>query len=296
MAARLTAEPEVKVFGLDACAPAREIEGLEFVQADVRSGQLAALLRSAKVNAVCHLKFREDDDATEATENLNVNRTANVLKACTGAGVERLVIKSSTAVYGARPDNSAFLTEETPLRGSRSRAALRDMLEIESRCEKFLAQNPATAVTILRFANIVGPTAETPMTRFLGRPLPMILLGFDPMMQLIHEDDVVAALADSVLNGAAGAFNVAAEGALPLSRLLRLARKVPLPVFHLLAYAGQKRRDPRRQARLAPIEWDYLRYPWLGDLARMREELAFMPKYDAVEALAYLRPAKEEEE
>jgi UDP-glucose 4-epimerase len=115
------------------------------------------------------------------------------------------------------------------------------------------------------------------------------------MMQLVHEDDVVEALTHAVMNDVAGAFNVAAEGAMPLSRLLRLARKIPLPVFHPLAYLGQKGRSASRQARRVPIEWDYLRYPWLGDLAKMREEMGFLPRYEAAEALGYLRPATQDE-
>jgi UDP-glucose 4-epimerase len=291
LAARLAAEPQLEVMGLDASAPAEEIDGLEFVRADIHSQQLSELLRSTRVSVVCHLKFREDDEGGSSTSDRNVSGAMNVLSACAEAGVERVVLKSSTAVYGAHPDNSAFLTEETPLRGSRSRVWLRDLLDIEAHCEKFRGQNPQTAVSLLRFANIVGPTAVTPMTRFLGRPVPMILLGFDPMMQLVHEDDVVEALAHAVMNDTAGAFNVAAGGAMPLSRLLRLARKVPLPVFHLLAYMGLKGRRARRQARRVPIEWDYLRYPWLGDLSRMREEMGFQPRYEAAEALAYLRRA-----
>ena len=53
-------------------------------------------------------------------------------------------------------------------------------------------------VTTLRFANIIGPTANTPMTRFLSTPATPRLLGFDPMLQVIHEDDVIGALAHAV--------------------------------------------------------------------------------------------------
>lgn len=291
LAARLATEPTLQLMGLDASPPAEKIDGLEFVQVDLRSRKLADLLRSAGVGAVCHLKFLEHEGGRSATAGLNVSAVTNLLDACTAAGVEQVVVGSSTAVYGAHPDNSALLTEETSLRGSRSRAALRDLLATEAHCAEFRELNPDTAVTVLRFANIAGPTTDTPMTRFLGRPVPIILLGFDPMMQLVHEDDVVEAVAYALLHGTAGTFNVAAEGAVPLSRLLRLARKVPFPVFHPLAYMGLKSKSPGQQASLAPIEWDYLRYPWLGDLARMREELGFMPSHDCVEVLAYLRPA-----
>jgi UDP-glucose 4-epimerase len=294
LVARLATEPALQLMGLDVSPPAEEIDGLEFVQADLRSQQLAELLRSAGVNAVCHLKLLEDGDGRSATPELNVSGATNLLGACAAAGVEQVVVGSSTAVYGAHPNNSAFLTEDTPLRGSRTRRSLHGLLAMEAHCAKFRERNPGTAVTLLRFANIVGPTADTPMTRFLGRSVPMILLGFDPMMQFVHEDDVVEALAHALLHGAAGTFNVAAEGAMPLSRLLRLARRVPLPVFHPLAYMGLKGKSPERQVRLAPIEWDYLRYPWLGDLAKMRDELGFMPRYDCVEALAYLRPERDD--
>jgi UDP-glucose 4-epimerase len=104
---------------------------------------------------------------------------------------------------------------------------------------------------------------------------------------LIHEDDVVEALAHVVFHDKPGTFNVAAEGPMPLSRLLRLARKPPTRIFHPLAYQSMKflwgnRAKPRR---FVPIEWDYLRYPWVADLTLMRDELDFVPVFRAEEAL-----------
>lgn len=287
LASRLLEEPGVAVIGLDAQAPVDEIPGLDFIQADIRSPLLAELLRSEDVSALCHLDFVSLAKRSEKINQRNVQGAIKVLEACAEAGVGRVVLKSSTAVYGAHPDNSAFLTEESALRGSKRYGYTRDLLDIEEFCCGYRDQRPEVTLTVLRFASVIGPAADSPLTQFLKQQTPPILLGFDPMLQLIHEDDVVEALAHATLNVKPGVFNVAAEDAMPLSRVLRLARRVPLPIFHRLAYRGLNllRGSSLEPLRFVPIEWDYLRYPWIADLSRMRDELDFIPIYTAAESL-----------
>ena len=234
IAARLASEPGYDVIGLDTEPPAEEIKGLDFVQADIHSQLLAELLQAEGVDTVCHLAFVDTARPHEATFELNVIGTTRVLGACTQAGVRKVVLKSSTAVYGARPSNPAFLTEEHSLRGSRRWGTVRDLVEIETFCHSVRHQHPDITLTILRFPSIVGPTADTPMTRFLLEPAALSLLGFDPMMQLIHEDDVVALL-HAVKEDVPGAFNIAATDALPLSRIRGLVGKLPFSVLHMCA-------------------------------------------------------------
>jgi UDP-glucose 4-epimerase len=256
----------------------------DLIQTDLRDPSLVDQLRSKEVSTVCHLQFLSEVPRNESTFQLNVIGTIRLLRACAEAGIEKVILKSSTAVYGAHPDNSAFLNEQQPLRGGRSYGYLRDWLEIETFCDEFSRRVPQPSLTRLRFSSIVGPTADTPMTRFLKRPQAPVLLGFDPMMQVIHEQDVVEAIARAVLDDAVGAFNVAARQSLPLSRLTGLTDKPPLPILHLLAY-----RMPRAlRPALFPIPPDYLRYPWVGDLTRMVETLRFQPRHGAPEALQSL--------
>jgi UDP-glucose 4-epimerase len=287
VAARLLAETGYHVIGLDAKPPERKVRGLDFVQADVRNPVLADFLHSEGVDAVCHLAFVETRRPSESAFDLNVIGTTNFLGACAEAGVQKVVLKSSTAVYGARPGNSAFLAEDHSLRGSIRWGYVRDLLEVEAYCRGFRHQRPEMMITILRFPGIVGPTADTPMTRFLKERWALSLLGFDPMLQLIHEDDAVEALVHAVLNDVPGVFNVAAEDTLPLNKVRGLAGKPALSVFHPLAYRGGKLlgRVGLRTDRYLPIELDYLRYPWVGDLTRMLEELGFVPRHTAEEAL-----------
>jgi UDP-glucose 4-epimerase len=290
VAARLAAMPGFAVIGLDLEPPEKGIPGLDFVQADVRNPLLADLLRSEGVEIVCHLTFVDSRWPNSVAFDKNVVGATSVLGACVEAGVRRVVLKSSTAVYGARPGNPAFLAETRSLRGSKRWGVTRDLLEIEAFCKAFQRTAPELGMTILRFPSIVGPEARTPMTRFLQEPWAPGLLGFDPMMQLIHEDDAVAALTHAVIDGAQGVFNVAAEDALPLNKIRGLVGKFPFLIFHPFAYRAMKYlgRIGRRSGRYTPIDLDYLRYPWVADLSRMRDTLGFAPRYTAEQTLREL--------
>lgn len=287
VATRLGAEEQYRVIGLDAQQPAGPRNGLDFVLADVRNPLLVELLKAEGVDTVCHLAFVSSVRRSESAFDANVMGTAKLLGACAEAGVRKVVLKSSTAVYGARATNSAFLSEDHPLRGSRRYGYARDLVEIETFCNGFGRRAPEMALTSLRFASIVGPGADTPLTRFLRTPWAPALMGFEPMMQVIHEDDVVAALVHAVDKDVSGVFNVAARDALPLSRIRGLVGKLPLSVFHMSANWGVALLGTARLnvERYLPIEPDYLRFPWVGDLARMEQGLGFAPRYTAAETL-----------
>jgi UDP-glucose 4-epimerase len=287
VAARLVTEGNFSVIGLDVEQPVEKIQGLDFIRADVRNPLMADLLKAEKVSVVCHLAFVDSTWPREASFDVNVLGTTKLLGACAEAGVHKVVLKSSTAVYGARPSNSTFLTEDHALRGSRRYGYTRDMIEIEAYCSSFRHKAPEMLLTILRFCSIVGPTVDTPMTRFLKEPWTPSLLGFDPIMQLIHEDDVVEALVHAVHNDVRGVFNVAAEDMLTLNRIRGLAGKLPFSVLHPFAYWGVRLLGGTglHLSRYVPLELDYIRYPWVADLAKMRDELGYEPRYTAEEAL-----------
>lgn len=276
-----------RVIGVDAEPPAAGGTGIDFVPADVRNPALVDFLQAEGVDTVCHLAFVETSRPSSRAFDANVVGTSRLLEVCAQAGVRKVVLKSSTGVYGARPSNSAFLRESQSLRGSRRQGTIRDLIEIERFCDGFRRQAPGMMLTILRFAAILGPTVDTPWVRFLRQPRAPTLLGFDPVMQVVHEDDVVAALVHALHNDVPGVFNVAAEDAMPLSKIRGLAGKPAFPVFHPLVYWGAKRSagNPSLAGRYLPMDPDYLRYPWVADLARMRDEMQFAPAYTAEETL-----------
>ncbi|HSO26478.1 MAG TPA: NAD-dependent epimerase/dehydratase family protein [Anaerolineales bacterium] len=275
------------VIGMDREPPDKEIDGLDFIQADVRNPLLVDLLTAEKVHAVCHLAFEKSARPNESAFDANVIGTMKLLGACAEAGVRKVVLKSSMMVYGAAPSNPAFLTEQQPLKGKRSIGSVRDWVEIEAFCNGFRRQVPEMILTVLRFPSIIGPTVETPMTEFLSQPWTPVLLGFNPRMQIIHEGDVVDALVHAVMEDVPGVYNVAAAEVLPLAKLMAIAGKFPLPVFHLFAYWGNSLMGsvglPVNQ--YWPLDPDYLRFPWVGSLELMRNGFGFEPRYAAEEAL-----------
>jgi UDP-glucose 4-epimerase len=279
--------PELHVIGLDTEAPSEPIEGLDFIQADVRNPYFGELLNTESVDTVCHLAFRESVRHTEANFDLNVIGTMKVLGACAEAGVKKVVLKSSMAVYGAKPNNPAFLSESQELQGSRKFGYNRHRLEIEAFCNGFQRQVPEMALTILRFPSIIGPHADTPMTRFLKQPTAPVLMGFDPRMQIIHERDAVGALVHATLHDKPGVYNIAAEEVLTLHRITGQAAKISIPVFHLFAYWGKGALNTVGVSggTYFPIDLDYLRYPWVGDLEKMNAEFGMKPIYTAEETL-----------
>jgi UDP-glucose 4-epimerase len=284
---QLISQPGIHVIGLDKVKPAEGMPGLDFIQADMRNSLIDDLLKSEKVDAVCHLAFIETQQPSEEMFDFNVMGTMKLLAACSNADVKKVVIKSSMAVYGAKATNSSFLTEAHVLNANRSVGELRDLVEIEAFCNGFRRKAPDLTLTVLRFPGILGPTADTSLSRYLKEPLVPVLMGFDPRMQIIHEEDVTGALMHALLHELPGTFNVAAEGILPLLRVIALAGKIPLPVFHLFAYWGKSFISGTGNGRFGsvPNDLDSLRYDWVGDLKKMHDEFGFTPKYTAEETL-----------
>jgi UDP-glucose 4-epimerase len=141
------------------------------------------------------------------------------------------VFKSSTHYYGAEQDDPAFFTEEMTRPHPPRTGLERDILEAEQAVSEFAQRNRDVTVAVLRCANVLGPDVDTPFTRMLRLPAVPMVLGFDPRLQFVHEDDVVHALEHAAFHVCPGIYNVAADGVLALSEVIDLVGKVPLPVL-----------------------------------------------------------------
>jgi UDP-glucose 4-epimerase len=288
VAARLTRWPNLRVLGIDSNTPRQKIEGMDFIQTDIRNPLLVDLLKSEQVDTICHLTFNERRRKSESDFDLNVMGTMKVFGAAREAGVRKIVLKSSIDVYGAQPHNPAFLPESWPLHGSKQYGYTRYRIEVEEFAQGFSKQfADDIQITTLRLANIVGPTAVTPMTKFLRLGLAPTLLGFNPLMQIIHEDDVVEALTHAINHDVPGVFNIGTADPLPLHRMMRMMRHVSLPLLHPFAYwsVGVLRGTPLKPDAYFPLGLDYLRYRWVGDLHKMETEFGYEPTHTAVDTL-----------
>jgi UDP-glucose 4-epimerase len=223
------------IIGVDSGSPARELERTEFVRVSNQHSLLARIVRAAEIDTVIDTRLVVNSMMAPprlAHEN-NVIGTMNILAACTGAGspVRKFVFKSSAHYYGAEQDDPAFFTEEMRRPHPPRTALERDIVEAEQAVGEFADRNPEVTVTVLRCANVLGPDVDTAFTRMFQLPLVPMVLGFDPRLQFVHEDDVVRALEHAAFRVAPGPYNVAADGVLALSEVIGLLGKRPLPIL-----------------------------------------------------------------
>jgi UDP-glucose 4-epimerase len=160
-----------------------------------------------------------------------------------------------------------------------------DKIEAEEQARKLAQRAPGTVVTILRTAPILGPTVHNVITRYLARKLIPTMMGFDPLFQFLHETDAIAALHLALLRDAPGAFNVAGDGVLPLSTVIKLAGRIAIPIPHPIAetlaavgWVGQLVEAP-------PSFLKYLRFLCVADVRRAHGVMGFRAAHTSREAL-----------
>jgi UDP-glucose 4-epimerase len=223
------------IIGVDSREPTLELERTEFVKVTNQHSLLQRIVRAAEIDTVIDTRLSVNglnSSSRDVHEN-NVIGTMNILAACSGpdSPVRKFVFKSSTHYYGAEQDDPAFFTERMRRPHPANSRLERDIVEAESAVADFADKQPETTVTVLRCANVLGPDVETGFTRMFSLPVVPMMLGFDPRLQFVHEDDVVHALEHAALNETPGTFNVAADGVLALSEAIDLLGKRAVPLL-----------------------------------------------------------------
>jgi len=237
--------------------------------------ELATLLDREQVDTVVHGAFlSHPTHAQEWAHELEDVGTMHVLNACAEVVPPRLVMVSTTLVYGAHPRNPNFLAETSELRGHQDSRFINDKVRAEKQALRF-AREHSTKVAILRFAPILGPTISNMFTRFFARPVLPVMMGHDPLMQFVHEQDAAHALRLAVDSDAEGQFNIVGKGVLPYTTVLAMMGRVPLPVPHFLARAFNKALWATQIMGSPPSLLDFLLYLCVADGARARRELGF---------------------
>jgi UDP-glucose 4-epimerase len=264
-------------------------------------GHLAALFDGADV--VVHLAFAIFGDREE-TRRINLEGSRNVFEAAVEAGVGRLVYASSVAAYGFHPDNPQPLTEETPALGSPGFYYSAQKAELEETLDEILAGAELEAY-VFRPSIVAGPRAtmlleQTVGAVRLGDPVPVlrrqvieripllrpVLPDAGVPLQLVHHDDVAAALAAAVGGkGEPGAYNLAGDGEIGIADIAAALGWRSVRVPRTALDAGT--RVAGRLSFVNPqLEWAAaLATPVIMDTAKARRELGWSPRFDAAETL-----------
>ena len=290
LAKRLEDDPNVEyLVGVDQTEPPIPIKNLEFVKADISSPLIARVLSATAVDTLVHTNISSRPGRLGGRPQMKENNVMGTLRLLAAAqrsdAITKCVMKSSTAVYGSSADEPSILSENHAARQVDLQGYGKDCAEAETYARDFGRRRQDVELTILRTQNVVGPTARTNLTQYLSLPIVPSALGFDPRLQLLHEEDAVEALYQATFEECPGIYNVAADGIVYLSKAIRLLGRVQLP---LLLPVAQGTATILRSLGLVDFPIDQLRLILYGRVvhtARAKSAFGFMPRFTTEAAL-----------
>lgn len=295
LAGVLAADPRIeRVIGLDSVPPSREmlqaLRRTEFVRADIRNPLIAKVISSAKVDTVVHMNIGTAPGGAggrTSMKELNVIGTMQLLAACEKAeSLRRLVVKSTTTVYGSSPRDPALFTEDTDARAIPSSGYAKDSVEIEGYVRGFARRRPDVSLAVLRFTNFIGRHIDSMLTRYFSMPFIPSVLGFDARVQMLHEQDALEVLRLATVGNYNGTVNVGGQGVILLSQAIRRAGRIQVsvpspfvgPLGGILRQAGI--------ADFSPEQLRFLNFGRVVDIARLVDDFGYQPRYGTAEAFA----------
>ena len=236
LAQALERDPDVEVIvGVSPSDPTCELTRTEYVRVGTQHALLKRIVEAADIDTVVDTRMIVDSSLapSRAAHENNVIGTMNVLAACGGpdSPVRKVVFKSSAHFYGCERDDPSYFTEDMGRPHPPRTAIEQDIVEAERAVAAFAHRHPDVTVTVLRFANGLGPDLDTSHTALLSLPAVPSILGFDPRYQFIAEDDIHGVLDHAARHDLPGAYNAAADGVLALSEIGSLLGKPLAPVL-----------------------------------------------------------------
>ncbi|MHB8874760.1 MAG: SDR family oxidoreductase [Myxococcaceae bacterium] len=275
-----------RIIGLDRRPFVGRPKDVEMHQFDLRKKKAEDVFRRGDVKAVIHMGIMHDPRmSTEEHHSFNVIGTTRLLDYCAKYGVKKLVMLSSANVYGPSPDNSNFLSEDAPLMAASRFSGVRDLIEVDMLAHGFFWRHPSVETAILRPVHIVGPTIKNAPSNYLRLKFPWVLAGFDPMVQLIHVEDVALALIEALRPEAKGVYNVVGPGEVPLSAIFRELSRTVIPVPHPLARPALKALFKYRMSSFPVEELDHVQFLCAVDGSRWAKETGWKPRFGMRETI-----------
>jgi UDP-glucose 4-epimerase len=271
---------ETRVVGIDRRPFTLKPKDIAHYEVDIRKARAEEAFRRHPIEAVIHMAIAHDPRMPRSeAHSFNVIGTHKILDLCVRHGVKKVVVLSSASVYGPRPDNSNFLPEETPLMAAERFSDMSDLIELDMYAQSFMWKHPEIETVIVRPVNVVGPTVKNAPSSYLKMQRPPTVMGFDPMVQLIHEEDACRAMVLALRPGLRGVFNVTGPGQVPLSTIMKELGRATLPIPHFLVRPLARRLFDARLSGFPPEEVDHIQYLCVVDGSRFAREAGWQPAY-----------------
>ena len=279
-----------EIVGIDMRDPGALPPGVVHHRLDLRRRPAEEVFRRSGADAVMHMGVVHDFRApSERLYARNVMATETLLTYVSRYQLGKLILLSSGDVYGPAPSNSHFIDEDAPLMASQRFPEIRTLVAVDRLVQSFFWRHPDIETVILRPSHICGPNVQNAPSNYLRLPIIPTLLGYDPIMQLIHEDDLLRMMQATLRPGVRGVFNLAGTPPHALSRILKKLGKPTLPVPHRLFRAFLTRAWAWRMVDFPAPELDYIRFNAVLDPRRADEVLKLRPEVSMDELLEAFR-------
>ncbi len=254
-------------------------ENFTFLQMDINRNRAEDIFRRVRPHTVVHLAFIRNASVSRARRhNTNVIGTQKVLGYCAKYGVKKVVVVSRHIVYGANAHNPSMITEDMPLKAAAEWGELSDLIEFDHVCQSWMYQQHRSQMVLLRPVFTLGPNVREGLLHdYLSLPRVPVMMGFSPMLQIGHEDDVVEAIVCGMKARARGIYNVTGNASIPLRRLLRELDVPTYTVPHPMLYAANELAFRLHASPLPTGALEFLRYNCVVDGSRLRQQLGYHP-------------------
>jgi UDP-glucose 4-epimerase len=277
------------VSGIDRASTSDAPAGVKMYEGDYHRSVTQEALRAERPDAVVHLATQAPwGRGAAVAKRHNLLGTKAVLDAVAKFGVERLVYVGTTAYYGASPELSLCHKEEDVPYAMESFPELGSLVASDLMMAAAMWSQPSTRIAVLRPCHCLGASGRGSLGRLLrGHRVPSIM-GYDPLIQFMHECDAVQALCLTLEQGLSGVYNVSGQEPLTLSTLaLKLGRILtPIPEALFRLSAG---RFGLSELPLGALS--LFKYSVIADDAVFRNRTGYRPAFDTESTLAAFREA-----
>lgn len=294
LVATLALQQGHSVIGIDRRPWPDAPRAVEMHRVDVQKRAAEDVFRTRRPDAVVHLATITHTSEIDAEDRhrINLGGTRAVFEHSERYGVTACIFVGRHTFYGAAPDTPLYHTETDPPLAVATFPDLADLVAADLFAASALWRVPQMHSVILRICYTIGPSRKGTLANYLRGPRVPMALGFDPLYQLMHEEDaaraIVLAAAAAVERDLKGVFNVAGPQPLPLTSVIRIAgrKALPLPESTLPLMFGRF-----GLPRLPAQSVEHLKHSVVVDDSAFRDATGFDHTFDEGESLRAFRYA-----
>ncbi len=278
------------VIGIDRRPWPNAPETIEMYEHDIRKRTADDLFRTRRPQAaihmatVTHLVHKSPDRM-----RVNLYGTRAFIQHCHKYGVKQAIFVGRHTYYGAAADSPLYHTEDEPPMSAHTFPELADLVAADLYASSALWRYPEIATCVLRIVYTLGPSKHGTLGSYLKGSTVPVVMGFDPLIHFIHEEDAAEAIVTALSRKLHGVYNVSGPSPVPISAIVRAVGGRPFPVPATLVRLGLSR---LALPNLPPAAIDHLKYPIVVDSDAFKRATDYQHRYDERETIDAFRAAR----